>query len=182
MHPEVLHIYGPMSIQWYGLMIFIGIVLFTYAFLKDPQRKKIVTTDQFFDLMTLGIISGIIGGRFLFVLTNRHEITSFYDSIAIWDGGFSILGSVLGILVALPFYLRAKKINILGFLVCPVVAINFEDRLFFGRLLLRISNVSLLGCAQFCRDWWVCPSDPVIQYVHTFFNISYYARSGESAP
>jgi Prolipoprotein diacylglyceryltransferase len=97
-------------------MIFIGIVMFAYAVLKDPQRKKLISTDQFFDLMTLGIAAGIIGGRLLFLLTNRSEISSLYDCIAIWDGGFSVMGSVVGILVTAPFYLKAKKINVLELL------------------------------------------------------------------
>ena len=116
MHPEFLHIYGPISIQWYGLMIFIGILVFTYLILKDPQRKKLISTDQFFDLMTLGIGAAIIGGRLLFLFTNRHEISSLYDCIAIWDGGFSVLGSIAGILIVFPFYLRAKKIKVLELL------------------------------------------------------------------
>ena len=116
MHPELLHIYGPISIQWYGLMIFIGIVVFTYAFLKDPQRKKLISTDQFFDLMTLGIGAGIIGGRLLFILTNRDTHFSLYDSIAVWDGGFSLLGSIIGILFVVPFYLKAKGIKVIELL------------------------------------------------------------------
>jgi len=144
MHPEFIHIYGPISIQWYGLMIFIGILIFSYTILKDPQRKKLMSTDQFFDLMTLGIAAGIIGGRLLFLLTNRHEISSLYDCIAIWDGGFSILGSVIGILVTLPCYLKAKGIKVLELL--DLVSI-------YAPLLHAISRIGcfLAGCCYGCQ-------------------------------
>lgn len=144
MHPELLHIYGPISIQWYGLMIFIGIVVFTYFVLKDPRRKKLISTDQFFDLVTLGIATGIIGGRLLFVLTNRHDISSLYDCIAIWDGGFSVLGSIVGILCIVPLYLRAKKIRALELL--DLVSI-------YAPLLQSIARIGcfLAGCCYGCQ-------------------------------
>lgn len=144
MHPEFIHIYGPISIQWYGLMIFIGILIFSYAILKDSQRKKVMSADQFFDLMTLGIGAGVIGGRLLFLLTNRLEISSFYDCIAIWDGGFSILGSLVAILVTFPLYLRAKGIKVLELL--DLVSI-------YAPLLQAISRIGcfLAGCCYGCQ-------------------------------
>jgi phosphatidylglycerol:prolipoprotein diacylglycerol transferase len=116
MHPELLHIYGPISIQPYGLMVVLGIVIFAYLVLRDVRRPNLITKDQFFDLVTLAIGVAILGGRLLFLLTNRSEISSLYDAIAIWDGGFSILGSVIGILLVVPLYLKIKKIDVLQLL------------------------------------------------------------------
>ncbi len=146
MHPEFLHIYGPISIQWYGLMIFIGILVFTYAILKDPQRSKLISNDQFFDLMALGILIGIVGGRLLFVLTNRGDINSFYEAIAIWDGGFSILGSILGIIGVLPIYLRKKGIRI------------FELLDFFAIYAPLLQSISRIGCF-FAGCCYGCPTN-----------------------
>lgn len=157
MHPEVIHIYGPISIQWYGLMIFIGILIFTYAILKDPQRKKLISIDQSFDLMTLGIFASVVGGRFLFVLTNRREIVSFYDCIAIWDGGLSILGAIIGILFVFPFYLKVKKINI------PEL---FDLISVYVPLLQSISRIGcfLAGCCYGCQTsvMWAIKHDQLL--------------------
>lgn len=149
MHPEVLHICGPISIQWYGLMIFIGIVVFSWAFLKDSQRKKLISTDTFFDLVSLGIGVALLGGRLLFLLTNHEDIQNFYDCIAVWDGGFSLLGSILGLLLVIPWYLYKKGIPVLKLL--DLIAV-------YAPLLQSISRIGcfMAGCCygcQTCVSW-----------------------------
>lgn len=64
----------------------------------------------------MGIAAGLVGGRLLYVLQNIHEFPHFWDALRLWDGGFAILGSVLGILLAMPWYLRRVQIPILPFL------------------------------------------------------------------
>jgi phosphatidylglycerol:prolipoprotein diacylglycerol transferase len=134
MHAELLHIYGPISIQWYGLMIFIGLLIFSYAFLKNPKRAQLITTDQFFDCITVGIVAAIIGARLLFLFVHRAEIHSFYDCVAIWEGGFSVLGSVLGVLLTIPLYLKVKGINVFNFLDLVAVYIPL------------LQSISRIGC------------------------------------
>ena len=164
MHAEFLHIYGPISIQWYGLMIFIAILVFMYAFLKNSQRPKLISTDQFFDLMSLGIIAGIVGARILFLLTNRTEVHSFKDCLALWDGGLSVLGAIVGVLLMVPFYLKAKKIDVLKLL--DLVAV-------YAPLLQSISRIGcfLAGCCygSVTSVWWAIKctqSCEVGAYVH----------------
>lgn len=144
MHPEVLHIYGPISIQWYGLMIFIGIVVFSWAFLKDPQRKKLISTDTFFDLVSLSIGVALLGGRILFLITNHEDITSLYDCIAVWDGGFSLLGSIVSLLLVLPWYLYKKGVPALKLM--DLIAV-------YAPLLQSISRIGcfMAGCCYGCR-------------------------------
>ncbi len=144
MHSEVLHICGPISIQWYGLMIFLGIIIFSWAFLKDPQRKKLISTDTFFDLIGLSIVVALLGGRLLFLLTNHEGIQSMYDCIAVWDGGFSLLGSILGLLIVIPWYLRKKGIAV--FKLLDLIAI-------YVPLLQSISRIGcfMAGCCYGCQ-------------------------------
>lgn len=107
---ELINIYGPISIHWYGLMIFIAVIVTTYALYKDPIRRKLITKDQLFDLITLGILSGIIGGRFLFVIINIRQYSCWWQIGALWDAGFSIMGTIVGIWVALIIYVHHNKI------------------------------------------------------------------------
>jgi phosphatidylglycerol:prolipoprotein diacylglycerol transferase len=134
MHSELFHMYGPISVQWYGLMIFIGLLIFLYAFLKDSRRKPLISTEQAFDCVTLGIISAIIGGRLLFLFTNWNEINSFYDSISLWDGGLSLLGAITGVALVVPVYMKVKHLQVFALMDLTVTYVPL------------LQSISRLGC------------------------------------
>lgn len=111
MSSEILHLYGPFSIQAYGLMILFGVLVFMWRASKHELRIKYLTEDQFIQMISCGIVCGIVGGRVLYVLSEGFE--NFWDIFKIWQGGFSILGSVIGIGLYMPFYLYTHNIAIL---------------------------------------------------------------------
>lgn len=96
-------------------MVVIAIVTSFILINRDPQRKKIVSTDQLSNLFILAIISGVIGGRFLHVIANWQYIESFGEIFAVWEGGLSVLGVILAIIGTLPFYLLYAHIPITPF-------------------------------------------------------------------
>src|SRR5579885_734351 len=109
MSPKLLHIYGPFFLQSYGLCIAIGLLFFILLIYKDSFRINYVTSNQFQTLLSIGIVSAIIGGRALYCLT--HPFNSLYDIIDVWSGGgFSILGSIIGVLVIIPIFLKKYAI------------------------------------------------------------------------
>lgn len=115
MCPELLHIYGPFSIHAYGLMIVLGVLVFSWLFLCDNRSKRYVTEAMFAQILFISIVTGVIGGRLLEVLMNR-DMYSLVEIFALWEGGFSILGAILAILCVLPFYLRKLRVPIIPFL------------------------------------------------------------------
>ncbi len=122
MFPRILHIYGPLWINGYGLMIAIGFLLFIFLTYRHPQRPKIISSDLFFNMMFLGLISAIVGGRLFFILSEwdlfeDNWLEMFYP----WVGGFGLLGSIIAVLVAVPLYLKLHKIAILPFLDIAVI-------------------------------------------------------------
>ncbi len=112
---ELIHIYGPLSIQSFGLIIAIGLLLFTWLVYHHPLRKKLLSKDQFSSVLLIGILSGIIGGRLLFIAQEYSSMSSVFDIFRIWQGGFSILGTIAGITLALAYYLKKTKIPALPF-------------------------------------------------------------------
>lgn len=133
MYPRLLHLYGPFYINAYGTMIALGIALFTYLINNDVRRKKLITSEHFYWMMIIGIISGIIGGRMLYMLLEWQH-NSLFDIFALWNGGFAVLGSLICILGVAPWYLRKHAIPLLPFL--DLIAI-------YAPLLQSISR---LGC------------------------------------
>ncbi len=114
MYPKLLHIFGPVWIHSYGVMIAVGFLFFSYFLYKNPKRIKLISNENFLNLLFIGLSAGIIGGRLIFVL---YELDLFKDNYLQifypWIGGFGIMGSVLGILLILPIYLKIKKVKIL---------------------------------------------------------------------
>jgi phosphatidylglycerol---prolipoprotein diacylglyceryl transferase len=115
MNPQILHIYGPFAINSYGLMIVIGLFIFLWLVTRDQRREALLSTEQLSNVCMVGIIAGLLGGRFLYYITEPHSMSSFWQFFALWEGGLSILGAILAILLAVPLYLKREKIPIIPF-------------------------------------------------------------------
>ncbi len=132
MYPKLLHIYGPFFLQSYGVCIVLGIVLFSWLLYRDPVRRLLVNDDLFHWFLSIGIITALLGGRLLFGLIQGFG--SVYEFFELWHGGFAILGSILGVLLVLPWFFIKNNIPVL-----PVL-----DRISLYAPVLQ--SVSRLGC------------------------------------
>jgi phosphatidylglycerol---prolipoprotein diacylglyceryl transferase len=155
MYPKLLHIYGPLYLQSYGLCIALGLTVFAWLLYRDKRRRQIMNDDQFHTLILIGAISGIVGGRILYFMT-EVPIHQFYQFFEFWQGGFAVLGSVLGVLLVIPWCL--KKYNLPGLPLLDRVAL-------YGPLLQGISRIGcfLAGCCygkQTLLPWAITYSNP----------------------
>lgn len=116
MIPKILHIYGPFYLNSYGFFIAVSVLLFLWLGNRDPKRKALLSSDQFISLIILGIASAIIGGRLLYIFANWNTLDHFYELFEIWNGGFSVLGSILGVLFTIPWYLYKQQLKVLPIL------------------------------------------------------------------
>ncbi|MEX0672236.1 MAG: prolipoprotein diacylglyceryl transferase [Candidatus Babeliales bacterium] len=139
MYPQILHIYGPFAINSYGLMIALALMLFLWLTTRDPRRAKIISTDQLSNALMVGVVAGLLGGRLLYFLSEQHHIKTIFDFFALWQGGLSILGAIIAILICVPLYLRSQNIKILPF---------FDLVALYAPLLQGISRIGcfLAGC------------------------------------
>lgn len=108
---------GPLTLNYYGLLIMLGVVAATALSYYEAKRRG-QNTDILMDSLIWVIIGGIVGARVWHILTPpasmvEQGITTWYylthplDAIAIWRGGVGIPGAVAG--GALAFYLYARK-------------------------------------------------------------------------
>ena len=108
---------GPFKIYWYGIIICLGIVLgFTVAFMR--MRKIGVTADDIADIALFSVPSAIIGARIYYVLAELESYDSFYEMIAIWNGGIAIYGAVIGGVIAFTLVCKHKKKPLLKMYDC----------------------------------------------------------------
>ena len=135
---------GSLSVEWYGLIIVIGmIVCLAYA---CWQSKKVgLTPDDIIELFLWLIPLAIVFARLLYVLPRFDEYfgnnglqgwEKFVNIIAIWKGGITIIGGLLGGLIGAVFFsLRHKKqtnfLNVVDLVVVPV---------FLGQIIGRWGN------------------------------------------
>lgn len=131
MYPLLLKI-GPISIHTYGFMIALGF-LFAVQLGKYFTQKSNIDFNKALDAGFIGLFSGFIGARALYVITRWSDFAS--DPMAIfrvWEGGLVFYGGIIvgisvGILVGY-FY----KMNIWRTLDATIPGINFAHAL--GRL------------------------------------------------
>jgi phosphatidylglycerol---prolipoprotein diacylglyceryl transferase len=156
MYKELFHLYGPFSIYSYGLFIAIGLCTIIMLMQADRRFIQLHIAPHFNALITVGILSGIVGGRVWYTLTEPDAARTLTDFLAYWQGGFSILGCVIGICITLPIFLYRYRIPVLPFL--DFVAI-------YAPLVQSISRIGCL-CAGCCYGlpsnalWAIKYSDP----------------------
>jgi phosphatidylglycerol:prolipoprotein diacylglycerol transferase len=152
----LIHLWGPFAIHTYGLFIAIGLVIFTMLVMRDLRFKKLCLEDSFFDIVAVGIIAAIFGGRLLYVFSEQESLHSLIDFFTFWQGGLAILGGVIGVIIGLSLFLYYKKIPILPF---------FDLISIYAPLLQAISRLGCFyaGCCYgvSCNfTWAVIYTDP----------------------
>lgn len=150
MIPYLFHICGPVYANCYGLAILIGILTLLYFAKKDRVLTKLATLDQLVNAIFWSTIVGIIGGALLWGITNWQDLTSFWEIFEIWRGGFSILGTIITIVLFLPAYLAWHKIPVLKFLdriaiYAPLTHSISRVGCFFAGCCHGIETTSILG-------------------------------------
>ncbi len=111
--PETLLSLGPLSIHIYGVMIAIGLLTALYFLLHDADCKKLITADELYTIVSLAIISGIIGGKLFYLSAHWNEFTSWKQMFAFWDVGFWVLGTFVGSFITIGWYLYRRKLPVL---------------------------------------------------------------------
>jgi len=116
MCPTLFHIYGPFSVNFYGLFIAIGIIIALIFAKRDPRAAQVVTEDQAVALLTGSIIAGVFGARILYFIVEPANMAAWYDLFAFWQGGGTELGSIIAVALFCGIYVRKKQIKILPLL------------------------------------------------------------------
>jgi phosphatidylglycerol---prolipoprotein diacylglyceryl transferase len=141
---------GPLTVRWYGLAYMAGILLGWLYARRLVSRDDLwngrapitpMQTDDFVLWLTLGIV---VGGRLGFVLFYEP---GFYFAHplqipAIWGGGMSFHGGLLGVVLAVYFFSRSNRINPLS--LGDIAAAAAPIGLFFGRI-ANFINAEVVG-------------------------------------
>lgn len=97
-------------VSWYGFLIgcaFLLAVIIACELMPERNLKK----DLPYDLIWWIFPLSIIGARFAFVINNIELYNSFWEMCAVWEGGLSIWGGVMGGALGLVICCLIKKVN-----------------------------------------------------------------------
>ncbi len=123
--------FGIVTIQYYALAILTGILVALWMAYREVKKLK-MNPDDLSDGFSIGLIIGILGARFYYVIYEwshyKHDIIS---ALYIWKGGMAIHGAILAVAVFLYLYTKKKKLNIYKFI--EVLVPGFLLAQAFGR-------------------------------------------------
>ena len=103
---------GPLAVRWYGLMYLLGFVLFLVLG-KYRARQNLLTgwhPRDVDDMLLYGVFGVIVGGRLGYVLFYKpaYYLTNPLEILALWQGGMSFHGGLLGVLVMVWLFARHR--------------------------------------------------------------------------
>jgi phosphatidylglycerol:prolipoprotein diacylglycerol transferase len=125
---------GFFAIKWYSLAYLAGILIgywYLTVLIRQPGAPMARRhADDFIFHATLGII---VGGRLGYILFYQPSILQHpLDIFKLWEGGMSLHGGTIGVIVAIWWLARREKLSFLR--MCDYIACTVPFGLFFGRL------------------------------------------------
>ncbi len=108
---------GNLDVHYYGIIMSLSMLIgiLTILLIRKKYFKDILT-DTVFDISLITIIWGVVGARIYYVLADyKYFIQHPIEIGAIWNGGISIQGAILGALIAGLYYTNKHKLNFLRY-------------------------------------------------------------------
>lgn len=104
---------GFIQVYWYSLMIALGLLVGVSVILYEGKRQKI-SEDFLINLIFLGTIIAIFGGRLYYVIFNwSYYQNHFVEIFEVWNGGMAIHGAIIAGGLFTVFYSKKHNFNIL---------------------------------------------------------------------
>lgn len=104
---------GPLHFRWYGLMYVLAFIATYFIIRAEVKRKQLaLTADDVADLVFYGAMGVVLGGRIGYILFYNpgFYLANPLKLFAVWEGGMSFHGGLLGVALAFWLYARRKKI------------------------------------------------------------------------
>ncbi|MFM9890453.1 MAG: prolipoprotein diacylglyceryl transferase [Rickettsiales bacterium] len=106
---------GPLAIRWYALAYVVGILLGQYyvTWLNRRQPSPPLAKNALDDLVLYAVAGIILGGRIGYVVfyNGAYYLDHPADILAVWHGGMSFHGGMLGVIAAFALFARRHKVD-----------------------------------------------------------------------
>jgi phosphatidylglycerol---prolipoprotein diacylglyceryl transferase len=159
--PPTIVSVGPLAIRWYSMMYVVGYVLGYRLVLKRINSgRSSLTRGDLDNLIWYLVVGMLVGARVIYVTVyGRGEYAAHpLEVFAVWHGGLSFHGAIVGMAVAIILFARRYRFPVLA--ITDVVALCGTPGLFFGRL-GNFINGELYGRPTTVPWAMIFPSDPL---------------------
>jgi phosphatidylglycerol---prolipoprotein diacylglyceryl transferase len=157
--PDILRV-GPFAIRWYGVMYVVG-YLVGYRIIKRRVGRDLVrlTQSELDALIGYLVIGMLVGARIMYAVAYEpgHFLGDPLELPAIWHGGLSFHGAVIGIVVTALLFARVHRAP--WWRLADTLAIAGTPGLGFGRL-GNFINGELYGRVTTVPWAMIFPTDP----------------------
>jgi phosphatidylglycerol:prolipoprotein diacylglycerol transferase len=154
---------GPLSVHWYGITYLVAFALFMVLTRLRLRQAPYVHQPQVWnppmleDLLFYGVLGVILGGRLGYCLFYKpgYYLTHPLEILAIWQGGMSFHGGMLGVILAMALWARRQNLPWLA--VTDFIAPCVPTGLASGRVGNFING-----------ELWGRPADPGLPWAMVF--------------
>ena len=152
-HPDIDPIafsLGPLAVRWYGLMYLVGFLGGWWLGMRRvAQGLSPLTRQQVEDIVFPIVLGVILGGRlgYVFLYKPDYYLARPLEILAVWQGGMSFHGGMLGVMLAMWLAGRRYRIEFLKMtdfvapLVCVGIAAGRFGNFINGELWGRVTDV-----------------------------------------
>jgi phosphatidylglycerol:prolipoprotein diacylglycerol transferase len=126
---------GPLAVRWYGMMYLLGFGgAYGWMNYLARRRQSPVSAEELSDMVYYGVFGVILGGRLGYVLfyNAAYYLDHPLQIFAVWQGGMSFHGGLIGVVAALLLFVHRRKKPVLE--IGDLAAAAAPIGLFFGRL------------------------------------------------
>ncbi len=122
MHPQIDPValqLGPLAVHWYGLTYLAAFGLFLWLGwqrLRHPPFNRLVQQGVWQprdveDILFLGVMGVVLGGRLGYCLFYKplYYLSHPLEVFAVWQGGMSFHGGLLGVMVAMAWFAHSRQ-------------------------------------------------------------------------
>ena len=185
---------GPIQIHWYGLTYLVAFVLFIALGARRVRQPWLAqagwTRRDIEDLLFFGVLGVVIGGRLGYALFYKPGYYAAHplEVLAVWQGGMSFHGGLLGVLAAVALFARRRGRRFLDVtdVVAPCVPLGLASgrigNFINGELWGRAADASLPWAMVFPQSGTTMPRHPsqlyqfALEGVLLFVLLWWYAR------
>jgi len=132
--PVALDLFG-FEIHWYGLLYLAGFLIAACLLPKLQKYRHLdLHRDRWMSLLSWSVIGVILGGRlgYVFFYEPRYFLSHPAEIIAVWNGGMSFHGGLIGVVLVLWLFCRKLKLPLLS--VADIAIVPVAIGLALGRM------------------------------------------------
>lgn len=134
--PDLLHL-GPVRVRWYGITYLLGFVVGRILAMRLSKRGYFKLRPQLIDDYLVSLFVGmVLGARIIYMTVyyrpSPEDPFHWYTPFAIWNGGLSFHGAVIGLCLACWWFARRQALPLWN--LTDVLALAGSQGIIFGRI------------------------------------------------